>query len=322
MKAIIQDRYGASDVLSLSDLDIPIPREEEVLVRVRAAAINALDWHYLRGDPYIGRVALGWRGPRKRVRGRDFAGVVEAIGARVTRFRVGDEVYGEADGSLAEYARAKADEIEHKPSTLSFEQAAAVPVAGITALTAVRDLGQVRRDQRVLINGASGGVGTFAVQIAKAADADVSGVCSERNAELVRLLGADRVIDYRAEDFTRGSDRYDVVLDLVCTRSLSDLRRALTPEGMLVLVGGGTPRTVLGPVPLMLHAAAVSPFVRHRLRPLSVKPSAEKLAALRDLIDADAVMPTIDRTYPLVETAEALRYLEIDHARAKVVITV
>ncbi|MFG1927909.1 NAD(P)-dependent alcohol dehydrogenase [Cryptosporangium sp. NPDC048952] len=324
MKAIVQDRYGSSDVLELRTIDTPAPGENEVLVRVHAAAINAYDWHFMRGDPYVGRVAIGWTGPRKRVRGRDFAGTVEVTGAAVSRFRPGDEVYGEADGTLAEYVRVPAKVIEHKPVNLSFEQAAAVPLAGTTALKGLRDAGKVGPGQRVLINGASGGVGTFAIQIAKACGADVTGVCSARNVELLESLGADHVFDYGATDFARGDTRYDVIFDVVSNRKLAEYRRALTPNGTLVLLGGGPSNggSFFGPLPLILRALAVSPFVSQRLVPFTVRRDAELLSTLRDLIEAGAVAPVIDRVFPLDQAPEAIRYLEEVHARAKVVVTV
>jgi NADPH:quinone reductase-like Zn-dependent oxidoreductase len=324
MKAIAQDRYGPPDVLELRDVAKPAPGDDEVLVRVHAAAVNALDWHYMRGDPYVARLSIGLRGPKVKIRGRDFAGRVEALGRGVDRFRVGDEVFGEADGAFAEYVSAPGGAVDPKPANLTFEQAAAVPLAGSTALMGLRDVVRVQHGQRVLINGASGGVGTFAVQIARSLGAEVTGVCSARNADLVRSIGADHVVDYASEDFTRNGQRYDVVFDLVGNRSLTDCRRALTPEGTLLLSGGGVSEggSFLGPLALMIRARLLSRFVRHRLLSVTEKPSRENLAALRDLVESGAVTPVIDRTYPLSEVPEAIRYLEVDHARAKVVITV
>ena len=324
MKAIVQDRYGPPDVLELRDVATPAPGDSEVLVRVHAAAVNALDWHYMRGDPYVARPSMGLRRPKVRIRGRDFAGRVEAVGEGVDRFRPGDEVFGEADGAFAEYVSAPAGAVDPKPANLTFEQAAAVPVAGNTALMGLRDLAQVRPRQRVLINGASGGVGTFAVQIAKSLGAEVTGVCSARNADLVRSIGADHVIDYASEDFSRNGQRYDVVFDLVGNRSLTDCRRALTPEGTLVLSGGGVSEggSLVGPMALFVKGMLLSRFVRHRLVQFTEKPSSENLAALRELIESGAVTPVVDRTYPLSDVPEAIRYLEVEHARAKVVITV
>lgn len=329
MKAIVQDRYGSTDVLELAEVDRPKPAADEVLVRVRAASVNARDWHLMRGDPYVARLmdpsTLGLRGPKIKIRGTDFAGEVEAVGPGVTRFSPGDEVYGEVDRAFAEYVAAPDNVVGHKPVHLTFEQAAAIPLAGNTALMGVRDVGRVQAGQRVLINGASGGVGTFAVQIAKAFGADVTGVCSTRNLDLVRSLGADAVVDYSEEDFTRTGQRFDVVFDLVGNRSLTDLRRALTPTGTLVLSGGGVSRggSLIGPVGLMIRAQLMSRLVRgQRILILTVAPNKENLATLKELAEAGKITPAIDRTYPLDEAAEAIRYLEMDHARAKVVITV
>jgi NADPH:quinone reductase-like Zn-dependent oxidoreductase len=324
MKAIVQDRYGPPDVLELRDIETPTAGDKEVLVRVHAAAVNALDWHYMRGDPYVARPSMGLRRPKVRIRGRDFAGRVEAVGEGVDRFRPGDEVFGEADGAFAEYVSAPAGAVDPKPANLTFEQAAAVPVAGNTALMGLRDLAQARPGQQVLINGASGGVGTFAVQIAKSLGAEVTGVCSARNADLVRSIGADRVIDYASEDFSRNGQRYDVVFDLVGNRSLTDCRRALTPDGTLVLSGGGVSEggSLVGPMALFVKGMLLSRFVRHRLLQFTEEPSNENLAALRQLIESGAVAPVVDRTYQLSEVPEAIRYLEVDHARAKVVIAV
>lgn len=326
MKAIVQDRYGAPDVLELRDVDRPAPADDEVLVRVHAASTNARDWHIMRGDPYLARLGpeLGLGRPKKTIRGTDFAGRVEAVGRNVTRFRPGDEVYGEADGAFAEYVCAPDTVLAPKPANLSFEQAAAVPLAANTALVGLRDAGQVQSGQRVLINGASGGVGTFAVQFARSLGAEVTGVCSARNADLVRSLGADHVIDYAWEDFTRNGRRYDVVFDLVGNRSLTGFRRALTPEGTLLLSGGGTSRggSLIGPMGLPIRGMLVARFVRHRIVVLIAKPSTENLVALADLFESGTLVPVIDRTYPLREVPDAIRYMEVEHARAKVVIAV
>lgn len=325
MKAIVQDRYGSPDVLRFGEVDKPVVGDHEVLVRVRAAAVNARDWHLMRGDPYVARLVLGLTRPKERIRGTDFAGVVETVGRDVTRLRPGDEVFGEADGAFAEYVCASQDVVGAKPSNLTFEQAAAVPLAGNTALMGLRDLGRVRPGQRVLVNGASGGVGTFAVQIAKAFGAEVTGVCSTKNADLVRSLGADHVIDYTREDFTRNEPRYDVVFDLVGNRSLAECRRALTPSGTLVLSGGGVSEggSLFGPMGLIIKGQALSRFAgRQRLLVLTAEPKRENLAALTELVERGDVFPVVDRTYPLGEAAEAIRYLEVEHARAKVVVTV
>ncbi|MET0415735.1 MAG: NAD(P)-dependent alcohol dehydrogenase [Actinoplanes sp.] len=324
MKAIIQDRYGAPDVLRLDDIDRPAPGDGEVLVRVHAASLNARDWHTLRGDPYLARASLGLRRPKSRIPGTDFAGRVEAAGPAVTRFSPGDEVFGEIEGAFAEYVRVPEALLEPKPATLTFEQAAALPLAANTALMGLRDVARVRAGHRVLINGASGGVGTFAVQLAKAYGAHVTAVCSTRNLDLVRSLGADQVIDYTRDDFTRGPDRYDVVFDLVGNHSLTACRRVLTPAGTLVLSGGGvfTGGSVLGPIGLIVRGQLASRFVKQRVLPLTAKPSRANLATLRELAEAGALVPVIDRTLPLSETAEAIRYLEQDHATAKVILTV
>ncbi|MFD8636722.1 NAD(P)-dependent alcohol dehydrogenase [Streptomyces sp. NPDC059533] len=323
MKAIVQERYGSSDVLEFKEVDRPAPRDGEVLVRVRAASVNARDWHVMRGDPYVARLAFGLTGPRQRIQGTDFAGVVEAVGEAVTGLRPGDEVYGEADGAFAEYVCARQDVVGAKPAGLTFEQAAAVPLAGNTALMGLRDLGRLQPGQHVLVNGASGGVGTFAVQIAKALGAEVTGVCSTRNVDLVRSLGADHVVDYKREDFTRTGLRYDLVLDLVGNRTLADLRRASTPTGALVLSGGGVSEggSLFGPMSLIIRGNLMSRFGRARIHVLTAKQSADNLAALRELVERGAVTPAVDRTYPLSEGAEAVRYLEMEHASAKVVIT-
>jgi len=324
MKAIVQDRYGPPSALELRDIDRPVPAAGEVLVRVRAAAVNALDWHFVRGDPYVARLSLGLRRPTVPVRGRDFAGVVEAVGPGVTTFGPGDEVYGEANGSFAEFAIAPLAAIDRKPANLSFEQAASIPLAGITALMGIRDAAQVHKGQTILINGASGGVGPYAVQLAKEYGAEVTAVCRTRNVELVRSVGADHVVDYTREDFTRGGRRYDAVFDLVGNRSMSECRRVLRPGGVLVLSGGGVYRggSLLGPIGLIIKATLTRRFVRDRVVVLTARPSSAHLATLRELAEAGRLTPVIDRTYPLAEVAAAITYLEGEHARAKVVISV
>ncbi|MGN9786103.1 NAD(P)-dependent alcohol dehydrogenase [Nonomuraea sp. ZG12] len=318
MKAICHYTYGSPDVLELADIDMPVPGDEDVLVRVHAVSLNRADWFVTTGTPYAIRLAFGLRRPKNPVLGRDVAGRVTAVGAKVTRFQPGDEVYAEiSTGSLAEYARVPERLLARKPANLTFEQAAAVPLAAVTALAALS--GRVRSGDEVLINGASGGVGTFAVQIAKAFGARVTGVCSTRNTDLVRSLGADDVIDYTKDDFTRGERRYDVILDLVGNHRLSALRRTLTPAGTLLLSAGDGGRW-FGPMRRILLALVISPFGRQSLR--TVNPGRSDLAELTGLIEAGKVTPAIDRTYPLSETAEALRYLGVEHARAKVVITV
>jgi NADPH:quinone reductase-like Zn-dependent oxidoreductase len=324
MKAIVQDRYGPSDVLEFRDVAQPVAADNEVLVRVHAASVNAYDWHFMRGDPYLARLVLGLGGPKRKIRGRDFAGAIEAVGPGVTRLRPGDEVYGEADGAFAEYVCVADGMVDRKPANLTFEQSAAMPLAANTALMGLRDLGRVQPGQQVLINGASGGVGTFAVQIAKAFGAQVTGVCSTRNVDLVESIGADHVIDYTRDDFAHGAVRYDLVFDLVGNRSLTECRRALTPTGTLVLSGGGVSSggSLVGPMGLILKGSMLSSFVRHRLLTLGAKQSTENLATLRELAESGKLTPVIDRTYPLSEAPEAIRYLELEHARAKVVITV
>ncbi|TWP54072.1 NAD(P)-dependent alcohol dehydrogenase [Lentzea tibetensis] len=326
MKAIVQYRYGSTDVLRYEEVEQPVPAAGEVLVRVLAAGINAYDWHVMRGDPYLARLVapqqFGFGGPKNRIRGRDFAGRVEAVGPAVTRFRPGDEVYGdlgESDGAFAEFACVPQDGVELKPANLTFAQAAAVPLAGATALQALKD---VAPGQHVAINGASGGVGTFAVQIAKARGAEVTGVCSTRNVDLVRSLGADHVVDYTSDDFTLG--RYDLVFDLVGNRSLRALRGALKPSGTLLLAGGGVSNggSVFGPMGLIIKGQVVSKFVRDRVVVFVARQNRETLVALRELIESGQVEPVVDRTFPLSDTAEAIRYVEVEHARAKVVVTV
>lgn len=323
MRAIVQDRYGPPEVLRLAETGRPAPGDGEVLVRVRAASLNARDWHVMRGDPYLARLSFGLRRPRTRIRGTDFAGLVEAVGRGVEGLRPGDEVFGEAEGAFADYVCAPRDAVAPKPSGWTFEQAAAVPLAGNTALMALRDLAGLRAGRRLLVNGASGGVGTFAVQIAASLGAEVTAVCSPRNAGLASSLGAHHVVDYTREDFTRAGHRYDAVLDLVGNRSAADLRRALAPTGTLVLSGGGVSEggSLLGPLTLLLGARLTAPFVRARVLVLTATPSSANLTALAALADAGSLHPAVDRTYPLDEVPAAVHYLETTHARAKVVIT-
>jgi NADPH:quinone reductase-like Zn-dependent oxidoreductase len=327
MKAIVQERYGApGEVLELREVDEPVLAADEVLVRVRAAAINAYEWHFVRGDPKLARADMGFGRPKARIRGRDFAGVVEKTGAAVTRLRPGDEVYGDSgarNGAFAEYVAVPDGQVDLKPASLTFEQAAAIPLAGNTALMGVRDVGRVQPGQRVLINGASGGVGLFAVQIAKAYGAEVTAVCSARNADLARSAGADHVIDYRTQDFTRGGELHDLVFDLVGNHRLGALRRSLKPGGQVVLSGGGVfdGGTVFGPMALVMQGKLMERFGA-RVTVLAEKPSAENLATLRGMAETGELTPVIDRTYPLSDVAKAVTYLEQEHARAKVVITV
>jgi NADPH:quinone reductase-like Zn-dependent oxidoreductase len=323
MKAIVQERFGPPEVLRLVDTDVPEVGAGDVLVRVHAAALNPYDWHMLRGDPLIARLmGVGLTKPKARVAGIDAAGRVEAVGADVRGLRPGEEVLGFCPGAFAEYARAEADQVVPKPARLTFEQAAAVPMAALTALQGIRDVGAVRAGHRVLVNGAAGGVGTYAVQIAAALGAQVTGVCSTRNVELVRSIGAAHVIDYTTQDFTAGRARYDVILDNVGNRPLSRVRRALTPTGTLVLNGGGSPGRAVGAVGSMLRAVVVNGLVRQHLRPFRAKPKQDDLLTLTRLIDDGKLTPVLDRTYPLADTAEALRHVEHGHTRGKVVLTV
>lgn len=321
MNAIVCTRFGSPDELKLTDIEKPDLQEDSVLVRVRAASVNAVDWHAVRGRPYVGRLmGLGLRRPSTTVPGVDVAGHVEAVGRNVTEFKPGDEVFGSPWGAFAEYVRGTERSFVPKPACLTFEQAAAVPVAGRTALDALRDGGRIRSGQTVLINGAAGGVGTFAVQLAKAFGADVTGVCSTGNVEMVRSIGADQVVDYTKEDFARSGKRHDLMLDIAGNRSISDCIRVLAPDGTLVIVGGPDGRW-LGPMSHWLAALVRRRFVGQRLVPFLSKGRKESLTFLKELIDAGQVTPVIDRTYPLSETAAAVRYVETGHARAKVVIT-
>jgi NADPH:quinone reductase-like Zn-dependent oxidoreductase len=334
MKAVVYGRYGPPDVLELTEIDQPVPRDDQVLVRVRAASLNPADWHFMRGLPYLVRLLNGLRKPRKAtVLASDLAGRVEAVGKNVRQFRPGDEVFGRtraahrpdpqaavATGGCAEYACVSADLLVPKPVNLTFEQAAAVPLAALTALQALRDAGDVQPGLRVLVNGASGGVGTFAVQLAKAFGAQVTGACSTKNLDMVGSIGADQVIDYTREDFTNSGRRYDLILD-TGDRSLSDLRRALTPKGTLVVIGGSAGRWIDG-LGRAYKARVLSPLVRQRLHPFLTRWSGQDLQVVKDLIEAGKVTPVIDRAYPLREAAAAMRYLEAGHARGKIVIIV
>jgi NADPH:quinone reductase-like Zn-dependent oxidoreductase len=323
MTAMVQDEYGeAEDVLRMERIDRPGIGDGEVLVRVHAAGVDRGAWHLMAGLPYPVRLVAGVRAPRSRVRGMELAGRVEAVGQGVTRFTVGDEVFGIGDGSFAEYASAQQGKIALKPKGLSFEQAAAVGVSACTALQGVRDHGRVRPGQRVLIIGASGGVGTFAVQIAKAFGAEVTGVCSTAKVDLVRSIGADHVVDYTLGDVADGRQRYDVILDIGGNRSLTRLRRALTPRGTLVVMGGETGGRWLAGSDRQLRAMALSPFIGQQLGTFVATQSAEDLTALAELIESGKVTPVIDRTYPLSEVPAAIRYMQDGRARGKVVITV
>ena len=323
MKAIVHHEYGSPDVLELEEIDRPAIKDDEMLVRVRASSANPADWHFMRGVPYVMRPQSGLRKPKNGFLGRDIAGEVEAVGKDVTGFRPGDEVFANvASGGFAEYASVPEDFLVPKPVNLTFEQAAAVPLAALTALQGLRDAGHLQPEQKVLIIGASGGVGTFAVQIAKTLGADVTGVCSTRNVELVRSLGADHVIDYTQADFTQSRQKYDLIFQLAGTSSPSDLRRSLTSEGTLVLSSGDSDGRWIGPVDRLVKAVVLSPFVSQKLGSFLAKANKEDLQFLKELIEAGDVTAVIDRTYALRETPEAIRYLEEGHARGKVVITV
>lgn len=320
MKAVVQDKYGQTDVLEFKDIDMPRPRAGEVLVRVHASAVDAGVWHLMTGLPYLLRLGFGLRRPRTRVRGMDVAGTVEAIGADVTGFRPGDEVFGTCGGAFAEYAVARADKLVLKPANLTFEQAAAIPISAFTALQALRDSGKVQSGQRVLVIGAAGGVGTYTVQLAKVFGAHVTGVCSTTKTELVRSIGADEVIDYTREDILAG--RYDLIVDTAGGRPLSHLRRALTAKGTLVMVGSETGGRWLGGVDRVFRAAMVSPFIGHNLRGLISTTKRADLEVLRALAEDGKITPVVDRTYGLTEVPEAIRYLQAGNARGKVVIAV
>ncbi|HJY02483.1 MAG TPA: NAD(P)-dependent alcohol dehydrogenase [Streptosporangiaceae bacterium] len=321
MQAITQDRYGeAGDVLRLEEIARPAIGDEDVLLRVHAAGVDQGVWHLMTGLPYPVRLACGIRAPKTRVRGREVAGRVEATGSAVTALRVGDEVFGIADGSFAQYASARPGKLAPKPANLTFAQAAAVPVSALTALQAVRDRGRVQAGQKVLVIGASGGVGTFAVQIAKAAGAEVTGVSSTAKLDLVRSLGADHVIDYTRDDITAGDHRYDVILDTGGHRPLSQLRRALTPRGTLVIVGSEHGGRWLGGSDRQLRALMLSPFTSQRLTTLICSENTQDLQALTELIESGQVRPVIDRTYPLSQIPQAIQYLRDGHAQGKVVV--
>jgi NADPH:quinone reductase-like Zn-dependent oxidoreductase len=324
MKAVVYCDYGGPEVLRHVEIEKPTPADDQILVKVHAAAVNPLDWHFMRGTPYLMRLASGLGKPKSIRLGVDYSGIVEAVGRSVSRFKVGDAIFGGATGALAEYLAIPADGgVVVKPEKLTFERAAAVNVAGTTALQALRHKAQVQPGQKVLVNGASGGVGTFAVQIAKAFGAEVTGVQSTRNADLVRSLGADHVIDYTKQDFTTTTERYDVIIDNVGNRSLSDVRRVLKPDGKYVLIGGGgsEDHKWVGPLGRIVQMLAVSPFVSQDIRFFLARTNRDDLQVLADLIEAGSVTPVIDRRYPFTETAAAIRYLESSRARGKVVVT-
>jgi NADPH:quinone reductase-like Zn-dependent oxidoreductase len=316
MKAIVQNDYGSSDVLKLADVAQPTMKEDQVLVRVKAVAINAGDVFAMRGNPWPIRLTVGFPKPKNYILGWDMAGVVEAAGSSVTQFHPGEEVYASCGGALAEYVSVAEEKLARKPARLTFEQAAAVPTAGLTALQGLRDTGKLQPRQKVLINGASGGVGTFAVQIAKALGAEVTGVCSTRNVDMVRALGADHVIDYTKQDFATGEQRYDLILDNAASRSFADLRRALTSLGVII------PNSGHGGMGYVLKAFLLAPFMRQHGSMFVAKPNAADLIVLKELIEAGKVTPVIDRTYALSDVPDALRYLEEEHARGKVTVKI
>ncbi len=317
MKAVVCHNYGPPDVVKLEDIEKPTAADDEVLIKVRAASVNPVDRLY-RGRPYLVRIKIGLSKPKDTRLGRDVSGVVEAVGTNVTQFKPGDEVFGTCSGALAEYACASESSFVMKPDNVTFEQAASVPIAGLTALQGLRDKGQLRPGQKVLINGAAGGVGTFAVQIAKSFGADVTGVCSTGNVDMVRSIGADATIDYTREDFTKRTERYDLIFDCISNHSLSECRRVLNPNGKFVIVGGKNVRTLLSHA---LKGLVLSRFVSQSFVIFVARLRNEDLTILSDLMQAGKVTPVIDRTYPLSEAPEAFRRLETGHARGKVVIT-
>lgn len=321
MQAIVYTKYGSSDVIQLKEVEQPTPKDNEVLIKVHAASVNPLDWHFMRGKPYVMRLQSGLRSPKNSTSGVDVAGQVEAVGKDVTEFQPGDNVFGVCNGSFAEYVCAFEKSLVKKPNHLTFEQVAAVPVAAFTALQGLRNQGQIQSGQKVLINGAAGGVGTFAVQIAKSFGAIVTGVCSTRNVTMVGSIGADHVIDYTQENFTQSGQHYDLIFDAVGNHSLSDCRRVLSSNGILVLVGGPNKGRILGPLARSIKGLVLSRFVSQRMVMLLTAWSKDDLVVIQKLLDDGKVTPVIDRTYNLSEVPEAIQYLEQGHAQGKVVIT-
>ncbi len=321
MRATVQDRYGDVDALRLEQTDLPTIAEDEVLVRVHAAGMDRGTWHVMTGRPYLMRIlGFGFRGPKNRVPGRDVAGTVVGVGSKVTRFVVGDEVFGVSRGSFAEFAAAREDKLAPKPASLTFEQAAVVPISGLTALQAIRDAGRLQAGQRVLVIGASGGVGSYAVQIARALGGQVTGVASTAKLDLVRALGADHVIDYTVEDYADGAHHYDLILDIGGNSTISRLRRALTRSGTLVIVGGEDGGDITGGMGRQLRAVAISPFLRQRLTMHTTKERATDLEPLTELIETGRIVPSLERTYPLEQVPDALRELASGTVRGKVAI--
>ena len=321
MKAAVYTRYGSPDVVQIKDVEKPVPKDNEVLIEVRAASVNPLDWHFMRGTPYFVRILAGLRKPKITRLGVDVAGQVEAVGRNVTQFKPGDAVFGSCRGAFAEYVCTSESTLVMKPDNVTFEQAASAPVAAFTVLQGLRDKGQIQPGQKVLINGAAGGVGTFAVQIAKSFGADVTGVCSTRNVDMVRSIGADRVIDYTREDFTKSGQRYDLIFDCVGNHSLLACRRVLNPKGIYIAVGGPSGRWMIGPLASGITAPVLSRFVSQKLAMVLAKPSKEDLTIMHELMETGKVTSVIDKRYRLSEVPEAIRYLEEGHARGKVVIT-
>jgi NADPH:quinone reductase-like Zn-dependent oxidoreductase len=321
MRAAVIDRFGSPDVIELREVEKPTPADDEVLVRVRAASVNPADWYAVAGRPYVGRVAMGLRGPRERRVGTDFAGVVEAVGKDVTRFEPGDDVFGGRTGALAEYVCVR-NAVARKPANITFEQAAAVPVAGITALQGLRDKGRLQPGQRVLVNGASGGVGTFAVQIAKALGATVTGVCSTRNVDTARSIGADEVVDYTCEDFTRSGRRYDLALDVAGSRSWSELKRVLAPRATVVIAGAPKGNRLLGPLSHVIRMRLAAVRSSQKAVFFIAKLTREDLETIGELLASGQVVPVVDKTYSLDEVRDAFRHLGEGHAQGKVVVNV
>jgi len=322
LRAIVQDGYGQADALQVRDVPVPTPAAGDVLVRVHAAGVNAADWHLMTGEPYVSRLAIGLRRPRNPIVGSDFSGVVEATGADVTRFRIGDEVMGEADrGCLADYVCISDKYVVGKPSPLTHQQAAALPMGALTALQALRDAGELQSGQSVLVNGASSGVGIYAVQIAIAMGAIVTGVCSGRNIDMVKSLGTNVVVDYTQEDFVDTAERYDLVVDIVASRSLADIRRVLRPKGRYVIVGAASMGKWFG-LGRQVRTIATSPFVSQTLRPMLARRTQEDLEHVRQMAEAGQLVPVIDRDYPFEDSAAAIRHVQDGHARGKVVVTV
>lgn len=321
MKAIVRSKYGGPHVLQLKEAGKPVPKDNEVLVRVHAASVNPLDYHLMRGTPYIMRLEGGLLRPKYNGMGVDVAGCIEAVGKNVKGFQPGDEIFGACNGAFAEYACATEKSLVKKPVNVTYEQAAAVPIAAFTALQGLRDQGLIQQGQKILINGAAGGVGTFAVQIAKSLGAEVTGVCSTRNVEMVRSIGADHVIDYTQEDFTRNKNRYDLILDLAGNRSLYACKRTLKTQGTLVIVGSQSKGRWLGPLTRALRGLLISRFVTERIKVYMARWSKEDLMTMNELLEAGKVIPVIDRYYHLSEVSEAIRYLEEGHAQGKIIIT-